>query len=449
MAVFILVNLQTAYILAGLTILTGAATVFFLRTLDENSTRLLTRLTMVLATSGVLMLISSAFLLEETLALGMHIANFAIVLAVIGVAELARRLMGLRKRTGLALSLVVVASLAFVFSFDAARPLTGNALRHVFECGIGLALSLRLFKLRQSGTPVLSKLLAITASLYSGDALFELANTLSNDLVLGRQGSDLVLGLPQTIGFATTSILSILFVALLMLTVNAQMANRLRHLLSTDELTRLGSRRSLNELGPGFVTRSEQSGQLIAVMMLDIDHFKRVNDRYGHPVGDAILRHCAKLMRESLRPDAMLARYGGEEFCALVPVDQFGDARSVAERLRQQVMQRPFRIAGFEIRCTISVGVALVHADQPLSDAIEQADQALYQAKRSGRNKVSFFNDVLTPADAAARKTQAPAETGPSSKSPSRPASRPGSAQDNAGSPASGHLPGKSSIAPV
>jgi diguanylate cyclase (GGDEF)-like protein len=110
-------------------------------------------------------------------------------------------------------------------------------------------------------------------------------------------------------------------------------------------------------------------------------------------------------MRASLRPDAMLARYGGEEFCALVPVDRMSDAHAVAERLRQQVMNRPFGFAGFEIRSTISIGVALAHAEQPLSKTIEEADQALYQAKRSGRNRIAIFGETPMPKPATSWPT--------------------------------------------
>jgi diguanylate cyclase (GGDEF)-like protein len=394
MSVFLLVNIQTAYVLAGLIVLMGAGTVFFLRTLDEQSSRLLSRLAFCLMTTAIFILLASTIMVEETLALALHIANFGVVFGVITVAELTRRLLGLQRRTGLAVTLIVFAFLAFEWAYDPQRPLTGNALRHAFEGVLGLALALRLTKLPETNTPILKQLLTITAALYGGVALFELANTLSHDLVLKKQGSTLVLGLTQTASIAGTSVLTGLFIALLMLTVNAQMANRLRHLLSTDELTRLGSRRGFNEQAPGYVARCEQAGNMIAVLMLDIDHFKRINDRYGHPVGDAILKHCARQLRSSLRPDAMLARYGGEEFCALVPVDRFADARAVGERLRQQVNARPFGFAGFEIPCTISIGIAFAHTDQPLSQAIEQADQALYEAKRSGRDRVIMFGEA-------------------------------------------------------
>jgi diguanylate cyclase (GGDEF)-like protein len=395
MSVFLLVNIQTAYVLAGLIVLMGAGTVFFLRTLDDQSRQLLSRLALCLMTTAGFILVAAMYMIEETLALALHIANFGIVFGVITVAELTRRLLGLRRRTGLAVTLIVICFLAFEWTYDPNRPFIGHALRHACECLVGLALALRLARIPSANTPILKQLLTITAALYGGVALFELVSTLSQDLMLKKQGPTLVLGLTETVGIAGTSVLTGLFIALLMLTVNAQMANRLKHLLSTDELTRLGSRRGFNEQAPGYIARCEQAGNMIAVLMLDIDHFKRVNDRYGHPVGDAILKHCARQMRTGLRPDAMLARYGGEEFCALVPVDRFSDARAVAERLRLHVSTRPFGFAGFEIRSTVSIGIAFAHADQPLSQAIEQADQALYEAKRTGRNRVIVFGETI------------------------------------------------------
>ncbi len=398
MSIHLLVNLQIAYLLAALLVAIGAVTVFFLRTLDDHATGLMLRLSAALGATALTIAVSALFMVQEFLALGMHLANFGIVCGVIAVAEITRRQLGLRKRTALMLSLMAAAALAFLVAYDPARPLMGNALRHGFEALIGLALALRLMKLTHSSTPVLKKMIAWLALLYAGDALFELANSLSNDLVFRQQGGSLVIGLPQTIGIASTSVLSGLFIALLLLTVNAHMANRLRHLLSTDELTRLGSRRGLLEQGPAFLQRSAQGGQAMAVMMVDIDHFKRINDRYGHPVGDAILKHCARVMRASLRPEAMLARYGGEEFCALVPLGQWRDALVVADRLREQVQTHPFKIVGFEIGCTVSIGVALVHQDLALDACIAQADEALYRAKRNGRNQVVIHGQPAAPA---------------------------------------------------
>jgi diguanylate cyclase (GGDEF)-like protein len=128
-------------------------------------------------------------------------------------------------------------------------------------------------------------------------------------------------------------------------------------------------------------------GGPLAVAMLDVDHFKRVNDTYGHDGGDAALKHLAALLQEHLPEADTVARFGGEEFCALVPgVDRAG-ATAIFERLRRAVEAAPVTHAGAEIRFTISIGLAL----QPratLAARVSRADELLYQAKESGRNRV-------------------------------------------------------------
>jgi hypothetical protein len=216
MSVFLLVNIQTAYAMAALIVLMGAGTVFFLRTLDDHSTRLLTRLSLALAITSAFIFGASLKMLEETLALGLLIANFGIVFGVIAVAEVTRRLLGLKKRTRLAATLVALAFLLFEYFFDPSRPLMCNAIRHGFEAVVGLALAVRLSKIPITGTPILKRLLAATAALYSAEAMFELYSVLSKDMLIKTQGTGLVLGLGDTVGIAGTSMLTGLFVALLM-----------------------------------------------------------------------------------------------------------------------------------------------------------------------------------------------------------------------------------------
>jgi diguanylate cyclase (GGDEF)-like protein len=123
--------------------------------------------------------------------------------------------------------------------------------------------------------------------------------------------------------------------------------------------------------------------------MLDIDHFKDVNDRFGHASGDLVLRHAGMLLREHLRTDALLARYGGEEFVVLVPVPDLRGARLVAERLRQAVASSPWRaVDGRPMDVTLSVGVALIGPREALDAALRRTDEALYRAKGEGRNQV-------------------------------------------------------------
>ena len=139
-----------------------------------------------------------------------------------------------------------------------------------------------------------------------------------------------------------------------------------------------------------------QSGQL-SVLLLDIDHFKQINDTYGHVTGDAALRQMVKRLQTNLRAEDILYRYGGEEFVILAPDINLGDAAKLAERLRLSLQDKPVDCDGVRLKITISVGVTSVdggllqeHADTPrLADVMMQiADHAMYVAKRSGRNRV-------------------------------------------------------------
>ena len=184
-------------------------------------------------------------------------------------------------------------------------------------------------------------------------------------------------------------VMPLLVATLLLDTVNAQLRDQLRERATVDELTGTLTRRALRERAAGFVAEGHRSRRETAVLMVDLDHFKAVNDRWGHGVGDIALRHAARALQQSLRPDTLLSRYGGEEFVAMVPVDGLRGARLVAERLRLAVAQAPWQEATpAPLALTASVGVSLVGTDESLDQALQRADEALYRAKRDGRNQV-------------------------------------------------------------
>lgn len=151
----------------------------------------------------------------------------------------------------------------------------------------------------------------------------------------------------------------------------------------TDELTGLANRRGLaKEMAAADASRS-------ALVMLDLDHFKRVNDTLGHPAGDVALKHLAKLLRTALRAGAVAARMGGEEFAVWLPGADLALGKEVAERLRTLVLERPFRWAGAEHTLSLSCGVSACPVPIPEpGNLMATADAALYRAKREGRNRV-------------------------------------------------------------
>ncbi len=151
----------------------------------------------------------------------------------------------------------------------------------------------------------------------------------------------------------------------------------------TDELTGLGNRRALRRL------MDLSDARRAALVMADLDFFKRVNDTLGHPAGDAALRHLAKLVRSSLRVGDVAARIGGEEFAVWLPGADLAQGVEIAERLRAQVGERPFHLAGQEWPLTISCGVsAWPQPESQRDNLVPTADAALYQAKSEGRDRV-------------------------------------------------------------
>ncbi|MDX2036259.1 MAG: GGDEF domain-containing protein [Isosphaeraceae bacterium] len=169
-----------------------------------------------------------------------------------------------------------------------------------------------------------------------------------------------------------------------------------------DSLTGLYNRAYfLSQVGP-LADRNAVKGMGLAVIMLDVDHFKRVNDQYGHPIGDAVLREVANVLRQSLRGDDLIARYGGEEFVAALPVATPDQAAERAERIRASLADRRIHVAGTRLRVTASLGLAFGSPTRPKTAAalISSADQGLYQAKNAGRNRVVFGPEVrLRPRD--------------------------------------------------
>lgn len=164
---------------------------------------------------------------------------------------------------------------------------------------------------------------------------------------------------------------------------------RLRRLAITDPLTEAYNREFLQQHLPRVIELADQRGEPLAVAMIDIDHFKAVNDDYGHEIGDRVLVDVAARLRAAIRAGDLLIRYGGEEFLALLPGATIDPALEIAERMRARIEGDPIAVDGRSIRACISVGVAERRRGLDSSvELIRRADQALYAAKRSGRNRV-------------------------------------------------------------
>jgi diguanylate cyclase (GGDEF)-like protein len=165
--------------------------------------------------------------------------------------------------------------------------------------------------------------------------------------------------------------------------------NELIRTAATDALTGLPNRRSFIESAQRELHRADRQHLQTSVLMLDLDHFKEVNDTYGHPVGDLVLASFARALLSTLRPFDVVGRYGGEEFCVLLPGTGIDEAVSIAERIRLVTSNTLVETRTATVEYTVSTGVVQAPADDvSLGDLVDRADRALYQAKASGRNCV-------------------------------------------------------------
>ena len=158
----------------------------------------------------------------------------------------------------------------------------------------------------------------------------------------------------------------------------------------TDPLTGLHNRRYMMGQMKALAARAIQGGGPVSLLLMDIDHFKSVNDGFGHDAGDAVLSEFAVRLATNVRAIDLPCRYGGEEFAVVMPETGLDDARRIAERIRRQVAGAPFPVtAGEELAITISIGVAATGGlDDTPESLIKRADTALYEAKTTGRNRV-------------------------------------------------------------
>jgi two-component system, cell cycle response regulator len=186
---------------------------------------------------------------------------------------------------------------------------------------------------------------------------------------------------------------------------NARMVRRLEELATTDGLTGLTNHRVFQEELETRLKSALRFGRPLSVVLLDIDHFKRVNDGHGHPVGDAVLKMTARLLLRCKRETDLVARYGGEEFAIVCEQTDQAGAELLAERVRRELEVESLQTEQGPLRITCSLGIATYPADAAdKTELVARADQALYHAKRAGRNRVTAWPSIAT------RSTPVPAE---------------------------------------
>jgi diguanylate cyclase (GGDEF)-like protein len=172
------------------------------------------------------------------------------------------------------------------------------------------------------------------------------------------------------------------------------MMDRLRAAAMHDGLTGLFNRRFLREALPSLQAATQRRAEPLCLLMLDLDHFKGVNDRHGHLIGDQTLRAVADVLRNQSRRSDLVVRFGGEEFAVLCPATDGPTGVQVAERLREAIAELGAAELGHPGPQTVSIGIAVQNAENFSPDALmDRADVALYQAKHGGRNRTALWRD--------------------------------------------------------
>ncbi len=170
--------------------------------------------------------------------------------------------------------------------------------------------------------------------------------------------------------------------------LEAQYHETIYKMTIVDGLTEVFNKRYLMETLEKEISRARRHGRPLSLVMFDIDHFKRVNDTFGHLAGDHILKEVAQLATSRLRPDDVVARYGGEEFAVVLPETKRGGAVHIAELLREKVAEAQFEFEAEKISVTVSLGVSQLRSNATVTEFIKEADKLLFRAKNAGRDRV-------------------------------------------------------------
>ena len=172
-----------------------------------------------------------------------------------------------------------------------------------------------------------------------------------------------------------------------------QALGNMEKLAFTDQLTMIANRRATQDILEREMALSLRSGKSLCISMLDLDHFKKVNDECGHQAGDDVLKECVSRIKSVLRPYDTVGRFGGEEFLVIV-VDSAGCMKSIFDRVQRAAADKPFVIGAVSRTITISQGIAVWNRIDSIDELIRKADDALYRAKKDGRNRIMHFDDM-------------------------------------------------------
>ena len=212
---------------------------------------------------------------------------------------------------------------------------------------------------------------------------------MTSQVILAQPGANDAPHWIQVVAFVALMGSSLLGSIGFLLMVKERTDREVLHLAMTDSLTGVPNRRALMDYAERALAL--RSGRPVALLMIDVDHFKRINDTQGHPAGDEVLRQISRLLSKRLRGGDFLGRYGGEEFCVVAPDTDADGAMKLAESLRATLESSVLMTESGKISVTVSIGVAVTaaNAERELKDILAEADVALYSAKKGGRNRVA------------------------------------------------------------
>jgi diguanylate cyclase (GGDEF)-like protein len=327
------------------------------------------------------------------------IANTFYIAGHAGILVGVRRHLGLRPRYGL-LALLALAVLAVhALPFSQGSVLQRLLLLTPVVAGINLGVAWVLWRQPDDGDkPAYLPLMVLELLFMTQMVLRTLYLTVSEDRTLTFMGSQFL----QTSG--SLFVLVFLSVATMgcAVIVTHQQELALRRASLTDVLTGWQNRRAMHDVARREFDRCQRTGMPLFFITFDIDHFKAINDRYGHSMGDAALRHVTTLSARVLRGYDALFRIGGEEFAVLVGGGSLADVQGIAQRLRDMVGATPMLEQGFAVPMTVSVGLAAAREnDLRWEDVLRHADEAMYYAKQHGRNRVAVYGVDVGAREAA------------------------------------------------
>jgi len=385
-------DLRTIYLVASCTAALGCATFVALRPMHPRASDALRRhaLSMAVLSAALLM-----YALRDAFATQLvHLAPN--LLACVGIALSADATLRTFDRSPpdwlLALQLLALSGLWIALGEGAGDSLVRVLAFSAVHGAYGLAVVVLLMRTPAWGRQRYVRALGAVFGIYGA------AHLLRGTIAL--QGGSPAGGATAA---GSTQVLFVLFFALMPIVLalvvqtilHARITGELRVRATTDELTGLHTRGHFFELARGRLSRPPAGRSVHHLLMIDLDHFKSVNDRFGHSVGDRALRHAARVLHASLRGIGVLSRYGGEEFCALISTRDHDEARRAIDALRASLQDSPLRVGQVTIVLTASVGaVPIVDADS-LERGLMRADDCVYRAKTEGRNRVVRYGETL------------------------------------------------------